>query len=1186
MYPNTNYIQPFNVPTMSHNPPLNRLVSRACASAGLVLSSPAAAVTAAIAFVAATPAVAQQAASGIVQGRVMNAMNGNYLSKAKLSVVGTNIETLTNDYGEYELRNLPAGSVTIQVTFTGQEPLTSTVVVEAGQSVSKNFAFNATDPGFDADSGTLTLDAFVVESNRMRTAQEIANNEERNSVNIKNVVAADSLGYIGDGNIGNFVQFLPGVDINYGGDYSNDSDPSSISVRGFGPEDTAVMIDGVPVASASTGSLTRTVGLDMLSINNASRIEILKVSTPDMPNNSPGGAVNLVTRSAFEFARPSFDFDLTLSMNTAETSLFKKKPGPAEKKTYHSLPSGRISMAVPVTKTFGFTVSVASDNKFATSLRSQPRWKVANQNINLAPIGGPSGNTPITNANGPISYANPSLDRSTVNDVPFNSFKQSGNIKLDWRPIPTLKLTGNAQYSRYDSVNVDRRAQFQLGAAEDWGADFVRGYQYRTSSASVNGSTFNPGHSSSMTITTRDKKGDTTSGYIKANFRKGPFTIDGLFSRSISNGSYVDMKNGHFSGLDLSVTTGRIDFYGISKGTPSEIRVWDRNGNPIDYSDFSNWVVGSTINAQSGETWSKDTVTDAKLHMTYELDFMPFYTALKFGGDRSIKHIQKGGKGTGFKMRYIGPQLTADQLRDDHYSTAPVYGLVAPQQWASTYKLYDIFEANPEMFDADFQDPTGTTNFTAENYNSATTQTKSVKETRDSYFAMVEARLFDNRLYIVGGARQTKKSVKGVQPYVDSKFNYVKLPNGAIYTDDVYINGVQFNGATGRMADGNNYAADAILTDMDLRARMIAAGVVIPTKIERAPNGTTNGNQNNNETLAKLRLQHRPIDISRREPATPSLQGRFDITDKLQLKLAWSRETRLQNIESSTHGGILTGGSSFNINENLVHSGVPGGQGTITMSNPDLQPEITNSWNAELSYRTSNGGKISVSYFYKITENLWDDTELYDNSPEYAAILRSFGLDPADYVDWRITSTTNSAAEAKRDGIEAEISQNMGFLSRWTRGIDVFATYSHRPNAAADAPENETRGWIAKLPTRDKYTGGISFSTQRFSLQVRGIYTEGGISRQSVVSFVPPGESVAVRHQFYNILPHDLRLNIQAGYKISKRYSVFAQGQNILNGRRFTRRGDVMTGIQPEYASYAGQTYNGVALYMGVRGSF
>ena len=334
------------------------------------------------------------------------------------------------------------------------------------------------------------------------------------------------------------------------------------------------------------------------------------------------------------------------------------------------------------------------------------------------------------------------------------------------------------------------------------------------------------------------------------------------------------------------------------------------------------------------------------------------------------------------------------------------------------------------------------------------------------------------------------------------------------------------------------------------------------------------------------RYKTRSLDVERTDPETPQVQVAYEVTDSLQVKVAWSRETKLQNLEAGQRGGILTGGNSLNINENLNYAGELGGQGTIAISNANLLPEITNSWNAEVSYYTKSGGKLSVSYYYKDIENLWDEEEVYSSSPEYASILASYGLNPADFPNWRLTSTINSAAKANKKGIEVSVNQNLGFMGRWAAPFDMFATYDHRPNASSDMPEDPPRGYITTIPVRDKYTAGLSYSIARFSLQARATYLESGISRGGTVNYTPPGETTAIRYQMYNMLPSDFRLNLQATYRFSKRYSMFLKADNVLQSQTHRKSSDVMTNVMPEYAHYTNHGRYGVAMVLGVSGSF
>ncbi len=1119
------------------------------------------------------PARAADDKTGDIDGRVLNATNGLYLTRARVVVEGTSIEAFSDDQGDFHLRNVPAGQAKLKIYYTGQDPLAATVNVEAGKAARQDLTFNADSAKYDGKTGTIKLDAFVVESQRFRNAQEIAINEERNAPNIKNVIAADALGFVPDGNVGEFVKFLPGVEIGYGSTYANEYDAATVRVRGFSADQTGVTIDGMPISSSNPASLTRATGLDMMSINNASRVEVVKVATPDMPQDSPGGAINLISRSAFEYARPTYSIDLTTSYNTIEPLTFGRRYGPASDKTYHTLPGARLSVAVPLSKTLGFTVSLSSDNKYLPSEKIADRWQTANLAINLTPIGG-SSTAQVSNAIGRVDFGNPYLNRVQVLDSPWSTYKQSGNIKFDWRPLPSLTLTGNVQYSRYTGIQADRRLQFQLGNfVKDFSSTYVRTYQQATG--------FSTGHSTQMTLTDRDTDGNTLAAYFKGNFRKGPWSVEGRASHSISRSGQEDYKKGHFSGLDVTLSTGRIDFEDIQDGAPGRILAWDTSGNPLDYTHISKYALG-TVNAQSGEAYQQDVQDNYGLDLRRELDFMPFPMGVKVGVARKVKDTKKFGRGTGYKARYTGPTLNASQIQDTYVSRA-IYGLTGPQEWVSVYKLYDIYKDHPDQFNPDFD-----VTYSIGNYNSMITQTKGVRETADSAYAMFDAKFFKNRLTLVGGARQNfSTTYKGVQPYVDSKYNLVHRPDGVIYTDSVYVNGVRYDGGTGVVAGGAAYARDAVLTDTALRARLTAAGITPPTQLQLAVDGVANGTNSNNLFFAMQRLRARFIDRKRNEVATPQLQAAYKITNDLVLKLAWSHETQLPNIEDgSGAGGIITSGSSFAINTNDVSSGVLGGDGTITLSNPGLKPQITDSYNGELNYYTKKGGNIGVSYYQKISSNLQEQTDLYNTSPEYGAILQSFGLDPNDYDNYKITTFTNNPAKTtKRTGYEIKLSQNLGILGDWASRFDMFVNFTHRNNA----PSNSTStvlGYIDRLPVADRYAGGLAYSANRFSIRATVTYAPASITRNSTISYTAPGATAAQTYQVYNAIPEDLRLNLQGNVQLTRRYSMFMNVANITNTTSATRVYDTETGINPEYAHVTGRKHFGLTINAGVSAKF
>lgn len=175
---------------------------------------------------ATAPALHAQVSTGVIEGRVFNAATGNALVNARITLVGTNRETVTDESGSYRLAGVPAGTTDLRVLYLGMEAQTTTVQVPGNGTITREFELRldrGSQPSRAADN-IVELDVFRVVVDREMSAQAIAMNEQRLSPNIKNVVAIDEFGDRGNENIGEFLLFLPGVSIETSG-----SEPTTVS---------------------------------------------------------------------------------------------------------------------------------------------------------------------------------------------------------------------------------------------------------------------------------------------------------------------------------------------------------------------------------------------------------------------------------------------------------------------------------------------------------------------------------------------------------------------------------------------------------------------------------------------------------------------------------------------------------------------------------------------------------------------------------------------------------------------------------------------------------------------------------------------------------------------------------------------------------------------------------------------
>jgi hypothetical protein len=236
-----------------------------------------------------------QSAAGSVEGRVQNAVTGDFLNNARVAVKGSPIVVFTDVDGKFRLNAVPAGAATVQVTYTGLDSQEQMVQVTPAGITRHDFGL--TSKARYGAAETVVLDPLTVAATREMNAAALAINEQRYAPNIKNVIAADAFGDVSEGNVGEFIKRLPGVTINEAA-----GDAYSISLRGFAPEFTPITVDGntVPSASFSATSVSRGSNLEQVSMSNVSRLEVVKSPIPSVSADSLGGSVNLISKSAFE----------------------------------------------------------------------------------------------------------------------------------------------------------------------------------------------------------------------------------------------------------------------------------------------------------------------------------------------------------------------------------------------------------------------------------------------------------------------------------------------------------------------------------------------------------------------------------------------------------------------------------------------------------------------------------------------------------------------------------------------------------------------------------------------------------------------------------------------------------------------------------------------------------------------
>lgn len=678
---------------------------------------------------------AQAPATGIVEGRVLNTTNGKYLENVRVTVEGTQLETLTDKFGQYRLLGVPVGTANIRAVYIGLPPATTAIAVTAGQTATQDFNL-----GGAAGGDLLKLDAFVVASNRDLNNTAIAINEQRSAANVKTVIATELVGDLVTDNVAEVMKYLPGVTLD------SVSEASGINVRGFSAAFTTITTDGAAISTASPDP-GRTVSAGTLSANSISRVEVTKVPTPEMPASSLGGTVNFVGKSAFESARAVFKYRTYVSIHSDEPNIFKKTPGPRDERTYKGLPSLDFSYVVPVSRNFGFSINGVTSNQYS-GLKHElsSTWRY-------------TGPAPTTAAPNVATPERPYFQSFSYGPQSRTIWRKALGGQVDWRPAKDHVLSAGVQWNLSENLQDALLQVPTVGSSEAptpaTGVPLTFGptFTYGATGRGAN----------NQQKYTYDQSNSLLTANVTHRYRGRVWEIDSGVSASLAKTWWRDLSRGHFFNVRTSLTgVSRVLFDDIDKPSlPRRVRTLDAAGNEIDWSKLENYRIGVVETAPRD---GRNTLNQARLNVKRALDFLPFEASLKAGG--SVSQDKRDMLRTLNSYTFVGRDGVANTADDsagafvDEKSKIEKWRFVSGQEFVSSYKIAELFKSNPNYF-------TQTAAQQVANEVNRITRSYDLSERITTAYVQGESRLWRNRLRVVTGVRFEKTEDKGRGPLFD-----------------------------------------------------------------------------------------------------------------------------------------------------------------------------------------------------------------------------------------------------------------------------------------------------------------------------------------------------------------------------------------------------------------------------------
>jgi iron complex outermembrane receptor protein len=628
----------------------------------------------------ATALALQAQGTGSIQGRVYNPATQQYVRNAEVRLEGTNQVVNTETDGSFTFNNVPAGAASVSITYTGYDTARESFTVSAGQTAVREINLTSAATRANVGGETIQLQAFTVSTEREGNAKAIM--EQKKNMNVTTSVASDIFGDVTDGNIGEFLKFLPGVDVDY-----VESETRGPRLGGMDAQYTAVSFDGVRLASADanrTGDLGRATSFEAFSISSIESIEIHRTTSSDMDADAPAGTINMKTRRAFERKGRRIGYNVSLNFNSDEFHL-RKNPGPGGNDEYKA----RLNYSFEYSDVFlnqrlGIVASINHVDSYTEQYRH-------NMTYNKTPTAADPRPMVLTALNFKDGNKNIGKDTYTLTA----DFKASSRLILSNALIYNYAL--GQFYNREVTFNAGlNNANVNLGRSTILGDGVTEVRTNATADASRN---------SAMGGGSASKRTHTFTLAPRFEYKIDNWVVDGgvAYSRSFNN--YEAVEKGHTANDPVnSIPSG---FVATRSGITSHEWTIQQTSGP-DWFDLAN-----RTNPRMGNEgrYARTEIYAGELNARWTTPLERFPTSIKFGSKWAEEGRKNGNETVYYNYQYIGPGGGAtgswaqfpnanlfDTGRSNILTTKNTAGQVMTIPRPDSNKIADLFAQRPDLF--------------------------------------------------------------------------------------------------------------------------------------------------------------------------------------------------------------------------------------------------------------------------------------------------------------------------------------------------------------------------------------------------------------------------------------------------------------------------------------------------------
>lgn len=455
-------------------------------------------------------------ATGSITGRVYDALADQFVRNAEIHVEDAAITVVSEDGGYYRVDNLPTGEARLTVRYSGRQPRTFTVAVTPGKTATQELELGevatSSQPKAKEGEDVVVLEKFTVSGEREGNAK--AYMEQKASMNMKNVVSSDVFGEIADGNVAEFLKYMPGIT-------TDAEDSRVVGIRGLDSSYVGVTMDGNMLASSASGNVDR-IGqyeFEQMSLTSIESIEVNKVLTAELDAGKPAGIINVRTKSPLDQKRMQFKWAMMMAGNSYALSL-DKEAGFGDQHMRKVRPGGSFSYTDNFFgRKLGISIAASRSDYIGHYERLRQYYDY-----------------------GLTGLSDPYTNDIRIYNQDNRNIRDAVDLGLDFQATSELRFQLRFNYA---GINVEQHQYITRFLASTPGSGISPTY-IRSADG---GGQLQVGSGLS-----RVKDGATYAILPSFTYKKRNFSLDGRFGYSKSYTDYDDLKHGYFQYATVNMT--------------------------------------------------------------------------------------------------------------------------------------------------------------------------------------------------------------------------------------------------------------------------------------------------------------------------------------------------------------------------------------------------------------------------------------------------------------------------------------------------------------------------------------------------------------------------------------------------------------------------------------------------------